>query len=46
MRRRCNICLQSKDHLKSDKFNTEVTICYDCQKIITKIVNSGIVWKP
>ena len=46
MRRRCNICLQSKDHLKGDRFNNEVTICYDCQKILTKIVNNGIVYKP
>ena len=46
MRRRCNICLQSKDHLKGDRFNNEVTVCYDCQKILTKIVNSGIVYKP
>jgi len=42
MKRRCNICLQSTDHLKTDKFNNTVTICYECQKIITKIVRSQI----
>jgi len=46
MKRRCNICLQSKDHLKSDKFNNEVTVCYLCQKILTKIVytNRNVVF--
>jgi len=37
MKRRCNICLQSKDHLKTDKFNNELTICYDCQKVIKNL---------
>jgi len=41
MKRRCNICLQSKDHRKTDKFSVEVTVCYDCQKIITKIIKQN-----
>ena len=41
MKRRCNLCLQSKDHLKTDKFNNEVTICYECQGILTKIIKQN-----
>ena len=40
MKRRCNICLQSKDHLKTVKFPNGVTICYACQKVLTKGVNA------
>jgi len=41
MKRRCNICLQSKDHLKTDRFNNEVTVCYECQGILTKIIKQN-----
>lgn len=44
VRRRCNICLQSKDHLKTTKYNNEVTICNECQVILTKAVYTN--WIP
>jgi len=37
MKRRCNICLVNVDHLKTDKFNQNLTICYECQKVIKKL---------
>jgi len=40
MKRRCNICLRNVDHLRTDRFNDHLTICYDCQKVLTKIVRS------
>jgi len=41
MKRVCNICRYSKDHLKTDKWPNGVTICYACQKILTIVVNDG-----
>ena len=41
VKRRCNLCLQSKDHLKTDKYNNTVTLCYSCQDIITKVVKEN-----
>jgi len=37
MKRRCNICLQSKRFTLCTKFNDEVTICFSCQAIIKRI---------
>jgi len=39
MKRRCNICLQSKQHTSSKRHNHEVTICYSCEAILKRIVN-------
>ena len=39
MKRRCNICLQSKQHTHSKRHNNEVTICFECEAIIKRIVN-------
>jgi len=39
MKRRCNICLQSKQHTSCERYNNEVTICYQCAVIIKRIVN-------
>jgi len=41
MKRRCNICLVNVDHLKTDKYNNDVTVCYKCQDIITRIVKEN-----
>ena len=32
-----NICLRSVDHLRTDRFNENLTICYDCQKVIKNL---------
>jgi len=41
MKRRCNLCLRSVDHLRTDKWeNNEgytCTLCYDCQKVIKNL---------
>jgi len=38
MKRRCNFCLRSVDHLRTDKWEKNsgftCTVCYDCQKVI------------
>ena len=39
MKRRCNICLQNKQHTDHTRFNHEVTICITCQAIIKRISN-------
>jgi len=37
MKRRCNICLRNVDHLRTDRYNENLTICYDCQKVIKNL---------
>ena len=39
MKRRCNICLQNKQHTASTRYNNEVTICISCQAIVKRINN-------
>jgi len=37
MKRRCNICLQSRQVAVTTRFNDITTICYQCQAIIKRI---------
>ena len=39
MKRRCNICLVSKQHNVSKRHNPDVTICHECEMIIKRIAN-------
>jgi hypothetical protein len=43
MKRRCNLCLRNVDHKRTDKWDIPdkgftVTLCYDCQTVITRVV--------
>lgn len=37
MNRRCNICLRNVDHLRTNRYNEYLTICFDCQKVIKNL---------